>query len=370
MERIENIARQFKSQSLIDFLSSVSWLPSYAFPQDIVKLRVMQEKYSDKMRLERDREYGIAEYAPGAEIIADGKRFRSRGLVFYGREPEIKKYRFCRDCRRLYIRDEFTREDNCESCGKRLSGRDGGDYIEPLGFTTSITDPIMEPDLTRQLPPPNTDVFLLEGSPEEIFQSHPVIKGIAYGFHQRGRLFKANRGYSSSGFRICQKCGIDLNSEQQGEHKTPWGSKCTGQVRRIHLAHQFSTEILQLRFSSAPERWSTVFWLSLSEAFRNGVTKTLEIERRDIGVTFRGIAETSSRGEIVLYDRVPGSAGYLLAAIEKLPEILVNILTLLKNCPCDIESSCYICLRSYDNQFYWEHLKRKPIVEWLERFIL
>jgi len=359
MEIIEKLERQFCGQALIDFLSGVSWLPSYAFPQDIVRLRVMQEKYAGKMKLERDREYGIAEYAPGAEIIVDGKRFKSKGLVFYGQVPEIEKYRFCKECRRLYLLDEFTKEAHCESCGNRLSGRDGGDYLKPLGFTTSIGDPVLEPDLIRQLPPPNTDVFLLEGA--DSFQDHLVVKGVSYGFHQNGKLFKANRGYKAAGFRICQKCGLDVDNNQNREHKTPWGTKCQGQSRRLHLAHEFSTEILQLRFSSAPERWDTSFWLSLAE--------TLEAEKRDIGVTFRGIDETSGRGEIVLYDRVPGSAGYLREAINKLPDIVENILVLLKNCPCDIESSCYICLRSYDNQFYWEHLKRKPIVEWLEQFI-
>jgi len=58
---------------LIDFLSSEPhWLPGYAFPQDVVKLLVRQDNRSESLRLERDLEYGIAEYAPGAEVIANG----------------------------------------------------------------------------------------------------------------------------------------------------------------------------------------------------------------------------------------------------------------------------------------------------------
>ena len=72
--------RQLLQEALIDFLSAEHWLPSYAFPQDVVRLLVRQEKYTDRMRLERDGEIGLSEYAPGAEIIADGKLFKSGGI--------------------------------------------------------------------------------------------------------------------------------------------------------------------------------------------------------------------------------------------------------------------------------------------------
>ena len=77
MHSLERLMKQFKEQRLIDFLSSASWLPGYAFPQDIVKLVVRHVELTDLMRLERDREVGIAEYAPGAEIVADGYLLRS-----------------------------------------------------------------------------------------------------------------------------------------------------------------------------------------------------------------------------------------------------------------------------------------------------
>jgi len=57
--------------------SEPHFLPSYAFPQDVAKLLVRQDKLSDDLRLERDLEYGIAEYAPGSEVIADGRLLTS-----------------------------------------------------------------------------------------------------------------------------------------------------------------------------------------------------------------------------------------------------------------------------------------------------
>jgi len=54
IDRIEKYKKRFKEQRLIDFLSKVGWLPGYAFPQDVVELRVVQPDYSDKMNLSRD----------------------------------------------------------------------------------------------------------------------------------------------------------------------------------------------------------------------------------------------------------------------------------------------------------------------------
>jgi hypothetical protein len=63
---VEALLEQAKKEQLIDFLASQHWLPSYAFPQDVVRLLVRNPRWVERMRLERDGEYGISEYAPGA----------------------------------------------------------------------------------------------------------------------------------------------------------------------------------------------------------------------------------------------------------------------------------------------------------------
>lgn len=78
LESVTRLAEQVKEERLIDHLASAHWLPSYAFPQDVVKLLVRQPNLTDRLRLERDAEYGIAEYAPGSEIVADGLLLVSR----------------------------------------------------------------------------------------------------------------------------------------------------------------------------------------------------------------------------------------------------------------------------------------------------
>ena len=60
------------------------------------------------------------------------------------------------------------------------------------------------------------------------------------------------------------------------------------------------------------------------------------------------------RGELVVYDRVPGGAGYVSRIGKELPGILEATLRRVLNCTnpqCDPQGSCYTCLRSYGNQF-------------------
>jgi hypothetical protein len=78
---LHRLIEQFKKQRLIDFLSSQSWLPGFAFPQNVVKLLVRHAELNEKMRLERDREMGISVYAPGSEVVADGHLLRSGSIL-------------------------------------------------------------------------------------------------------------------------------------------------------------------------------------------------------------------------------------------------------------------------------------------------
>jgi hypothetical protein len=101
LETVDRLDEQLRAERLIDYLSSAHWLPSYAFPQDVVRLLVMQSNLTGRMRLERDTEYGIAEYAPGSEVVADGLLLTSRALNLQNRELKIEAYRVCERCNRV-----------------------------------------------------------------------------------------------------------------------------------------------------------------------------------------------------------------------------------------------------------------------------
>lgn len=375
---IGRLADSLRGERLIDFLSAAHWLPSYAFPQDTVRLRVNQPDWTSKMRLERDREYGIAEYAPGSEVIADGSVFTSRAIVKKGREFDFRKYRSCPSCRQLRTWNAVETPEAV--CGCKGPGQDVPvrDYVIPHGFQTLITDPVPEPSLFRLTPPSNSEIFLVAGAAPEDFVPHARLAGVSYAYRSDGELFRANLGLKNRRFRVCSACGrgFDHGEKLSGPHETPWGTHCRGTVRRIDLAHQFKTDTLQLRFDGAAPRPvylsgdepSQSFWLSLQTAFVAAAAEVLTIPRSDIEGTYRSQTGESLSGELVVYDRVPGGAGYVERIVEELPRVLERTLQRTLSCEnplCDPEASCYVCLRSYSNQFRWSLLRRNSVSTWL-----
>jgi ATP-dependent helicase YprA (DUF1998 family) len=140
----------------------------------------------------------------------------------------------------------------------------------------------------------------------------------------------------------------------------------------LHLACRFSTDTLQVRFDGVdpppPLVTDRDFWLSLQTAFLVAAADVLEIPARDLGGTFRSQTEGTLQGELIVFDRVPGGAGYVARLHDELPRVLGGALERVTNCPntaCDPLGSCYSCLRSFGNQFEWNHLRRNVVREWL-----
>lgn len=371
-ESVERLIDKLLTERIIDFLSSSHWLPGYAFPQDVIRLVVRQKNWADRMRLERDREVGISEYAPGAEIIADGHLFRSRGVVRRGPSFVIRQYRYCLQCRRLQTKSENEPLDAVCECG-RVSQT--FKYIEPEGFQTFYNDEVPEPNLFRARPPANSELFLIAGVNPSEFRSHPELRGVSFGYRKDGRLFRANPGYRYQQFLLCKNCGVYFAERNQvrNSHQTPWGTVCRGTVFRAHLAHEFETDTIQIRFDQSildpPLVSDQVFWLSFQTAFVSAAAETLAIPRSDLDGTYQSQSATSLQGELIVYDRVPGGAGYVERINENLFAILQRTLERTRDCDnslCDAEGSCYTCLRSYGNQFYWDRLRRSAVFDWLE----
>jgi len=379
ISNIENYKKKYSNKRLIDFLSGAGWLPGYAFPQENIELRVLQPEYSERMNLTRDRSIGIAEYAPGAEIIADGKVFKSKGVVGKRLKPdepllEVKKYVTCGRCRTIkqFPIHETGITKKC-NCGERFSTP--RQYIIPEGFSTSIKDPVGNPRFRRMAAPPNSEIFLVEGSKESDYKPHSSIL-VKYALKKDAILFRANMGFKKRQFLICMKCGSYVSGRDKRAHITLWGNKCIAkknQLRPIDLAHEFKTDVLQLRFDKAPDISENSFWISFLYAFLNGATRCLHIDPGDLTGLYHGTAESQSKGELVLYDKIPGGAGYLKRIAQRLEDCLQETYKVVANCPdpscVDLHSSCYSCLRSYQNQFEWDNLKRKPVVDWLSNWL-
>lgn len=91
------------------------------------------------------------------------------------------------------------------------------------------------------------------------------------------------------------------------------------------------------------------------------------ISRSDVNGTLR---PSGQAGEInlVLFDAVPGGAGHAARIAERFPELLQAARRVVEHCECGDDSSCYGCLRSYDNQRYHEQLTRSRALDVLTCF--
>ena len=248
--------------------------------------------------------------------------------------------------------------------------------MKPLGFTTLFEDEVQEPNLFRLKPPPNSEVFLLHGADEEAFVVHPEFPNIWHGYTKAGRLFRANPGKKYKQFRICTKCGryFDKSPKKSVIHEAPWGSPCRGAfIIATDLAFEFDTDTLQLRFvgrPGTPPVSDESFWLSLQMAFVSAAAEVLSIPANDIAATYQD--GPNGHPELVVYDRVPGGAGYverIRRDLRPIFEVAFGRTSDCRNPLCDPQGSCYACLRTYGNQFKWDQLNRGKVASWLSALL-
>ncbi len=113
------------------------------------------------------------------------------------------------------------------------------------------------------------------------------------------------------------------------------------------------TDVLELRFSGEtsdnPELWqSTIF------AILEGASKALGIRKEDID----GLVEFGKTSRMMIFDNVPGGAGISKAISEALHAVFSAALDRVSRDCCGEETSCYQCLRNYNNQQLHATLQR------------
>ncbi len=91
-EYFEKLLDQTRKKQLISYLSSHGFLPSYAFPTNVVPLEILSGNAEAKL-LDLNRELGraISEYAPGSEVVANSRIYESGALHKFPKQV-FKKY--------------------------------------------------------------------------------------------------------------------------------------------------------------------------------------------------------------------------------------------------------------------------------------
>nr|MDQ3010495.1 DUF1998 domain-containing protein [Acidobacteriota bacterium] len=334
---------------------------------------------------------------PGAEVVADKHLWKSVGVII-NEELKTYRYRVCRTCRNLEHpeRSGLPIGKACPVCGdtqpSMLPGLDFN-YVDPDGFTTDLTAELRKAGVRVEAAVNRSRSFLLAEGEQISQQSIPAIGAarLSYSYRREGRLVALNSGDQDTGFSICERCGAQAEpprrrrgQDQQAkpEHRTPGGQNCSGVLGFYHLGHDFKTDTLHLQFSDTanvtlPSGNDQSFWLSLNYALLQGASLALQIERRDLDGVVRpfqiNLTNDPSQNysqEIVLFDNVPGGAGHMRHISDNLETVFRRALAVVQCPDCSTETSCNSCLRGYDNQIYWEQLKRGQVAKFLESLIV
>lgn len=371
-------------KSLISFLVRNNVLPKYGFPVDTVELvpDVASIGRDKALQLARDLQMAIAEYAPGAQVIADGKMYTSRyirRMTGKNGDTSWEKGYYCNKCPHCG-QPNFTKEPvtgagrECVSCHQIIKKFYWQRTLEPrFGFCAekgAVDAPLRRPQHDYK-----TDDYYI-GDPQR-----NLICKLAFQVNEQLLEVESTANDSlvvigQNEYKVCTACGYAVDSKE-GDiplmHENVRGYPCLnkeGKGMGYRLSHDFKTDVAKLTFSIADAAdYDTM--LSVLYALLEGLSQEMGIERTDIkGCLFRTIAEGMMVYSVILYDAVAGGAGHVRRIATEdgraLQAVLRRALSIVDGCGCD--SSCYHCLRNYYNQKIHDNLDRKKAALFLSQW--
>jgi hypothetical protein len=107
------------------------------------------------------------------------------------------------------------------------------------------------------------------------------------------------------------------------------------------------------------------FWHSLTYALLAAAAQELDIRREELDGLFRPL--NNGQAELIIYDNVPGGAGYSRRIANSFRDVLQKAYLLTSTCSC--QTSCYDCLRTYSNQFFHQQLDRNFVADFLQPIV-
>lgn len=373
-DRYQKVGNTLRKRELLGFLANRNVLPKYGFPVDSVELRTnfgLGKSQGTLLDLSRDLSQAIYEYAPGAEVVAGGNLWVSRGIYRVpGRDLVEYSYHVCKRCGGFRY-DVESVGDQCQHCGEVAVSPPRTLTIPEFGFVSAP-----EPRRPGPRPPRRSwggSIHILAQPPGARAYTLELSGGsIEVSAGPRGRLVALADGPIGLGYWICDRCGH--GSPRSKSPNTPpkhghllKSQPCNGSQRLLDLAHVYETDLLSLDVDVSGLRVTWSGWLSVMYAIVEAASEVLEISRDDIGGSLSPVGQ--EQWSITLFDAVPGGAGHVLQVEAHLERVLRAALGRVSDCECGPETSCYGCLRSYQNQRDHDHLSRGDAEQILRRLI-
>ncbi|WP_394190937.1 DEAD/DEAH box helicase [Paenisporosarcina quisquiliarum] len=378
-DKLNRVLNRIQSEGLISFLSTANLIPKYGFPVDVVEMIITEAEKND-IRLSRDLSIAIGEYAPGSQIVANGTIYESTGIrKVKGLEVPTLFYIDCKNCKSYKVIERINPNHRsltakCEVCEEINEVYKM--IIPKFGFTAKRLEKASDRKPGREN---RSRVFFSEYfySEEPAIREHQQAMEKEHIFSMKsneirikyssfGKLSVISKGRSGRGYSICTLCG-SMMLTKDGKHKNQMNKNCEGTIekRMVHLGHEFISDILEIEFKNSSV--SADAWDSLLYALLNGISISLGINRRDIDgcVRYNHLATPT----LVLFDKVPGGAGYMHEVYGQLDKVIISAKELVSSCQCGKETSCYGCLKDYSNQYCHDILSRGIVEEYLINYV-
>ncbi len=382
--------RNYEDEKILTFLSRNNILPKYGFPVDTVSLEpnLKTDEQLGHLELSRDLSMAIAEYAPGCQVVANNNLLTSRYVKLVpGRAWKEFDYVKCDSCQTLNVGQHLPvshKEKHplhtCKHCGADLSKKAIRTFLVPeFGFVAE--EEVKRPTLIKPERTYRTEASFSSEKDDALENTYSIgstkIKVALVG-NDGDMVVKNNQD-----FWVCPSCGyakeIDddtppfLNSLtiRERSHKDKNGYWCSSkELKRYSLGYRFKTDIIRIKIEAPllcqehmhEEAYSILQSLILSAC------STLDIDQGEIQGTldyYKG--NGGGNYAYILYDTTPGGAGHVkrLDNEKAIYHLLSNAFSHVSKCTCDEDSSCYSCLRTYENQKHHDELKRKYVIDYL-----
>lgn len=411
--------KRHEEEYLLRDLAARAFLPGYGFPTDVVNLNTHNvEDFIDKStrKQEKSREdniftykekpsrglpIAIREYAPGAQVVIDGRVYRSAGVTLYSYYDSAKggaqKFDLAWSCQNCgahgYREYAYVNSDElaCTQCHSTINPKYIKRVLRPAGFTTDFYDSTSN-DVTSQKYIPVEKPRI---SVDDNVISLPDDRCGFIRFGNTGIVFHHSGGENGTGYAICMSCGRadsmspnheipkDLQPDKfhrpiggnSGSHKD---KDCSGEqvMSGIYLGYQAQTDVLELILKSPIScEWipasedGRVIATTLAVALRDTIADQLGIATTEMGFGVRQDKDLDTgvpRYVIQVYDDVAGGAGFVLSGLEDLAKLIEKMFKKLE-CPANCDNVCSACLASKDSRVEFDELSRKAALEWVSQ---
>ena len=402
---------RIENEYLLKDLASNGFLPAYGFPSNITAFdnytidefkyeQNRQDKeerednhYSRRELASRDIVAALREYAPGSEVVMDGKVYKSAGITLNWHIPTserdvkesqaIKRAWRCKECGDSNATLTGKIPSHCGSCGATIKANNIVEYLEPSGFSVDFYETPTNDVSHKKFIPIKKPWIQAKGEWSPL--PNPILG--RFKSTNEGQIFHFSSGLHNEGYALCMMCGRaePMKSDQElpkifrhgNSHKKLRGGKdgeiCPGSENRwaikkkIELGHQLNTDILQLQLRNIEGEYlkdkSTA--ATIAVALRDSLAEVLGIEARELSCDIAESNIDGIKGEsIYIFDKY--SSGYVSSADHLIEKALVNAREKMI-CPNNCKSNCPKCILDFDQRFNTDDLNRIEGLKFLNK---